>query len=267
MELVKLDEIFKLRFTIFEVCFLFQYVLPEEVGHGWTSLIKMAEVIVLLYVNRQTPLTYNERNHSFQIKIQGWVQASSRLWYSESQTTDLSSQGWVTIEYSLTNKPSSSSNFHSTLQCFRPKGSSDTQWRSHWLLPILMLKWCSFIHTWRAFSISTVYCSPHLLHEIRYTRFLVLQVMLWCCTGSFASEFVVCHLNSPFQDSICISSCCSWCWLYWWKGLAESVCLVSDVFRPSIGGWGMAFLLSGWGVKDWKVFAWEVGEFRMVCDY
>ena len=66
-----------------------------------------------------------------------------------------------------------------------------------------MLEWCSFIYTWRAFSISTVYCSPHLLHEIRYTRFLVLQVMLWCCTGSFASVNLLCvtwihHFKTAF---------------------------------------------------------------------
>ncbi len=43
---------------------------------------------------------------------------------------------------------------------------------------------CPFIRTCRASSVSPTYCSPHLLHEIRYTRFLDLHVicilMLYC---------------------------------------------------------------------------------------
>ena len=42
---------------------------------------------------------------------------------------------------------------------------------------VLMLKQWPFIRTWRAFSVSPTYCSQHLLHEIRCTRFLLLQVI------------------------------------------------------------------------------------------
>ncbi len=42
---------------------------------------------------------------------------------------------------------------------------------------VRMSKWCPFIRMCRAFSVSPTYCRPHLLHEIRYTRFLDLHVI------------------------------------------------------------------------------------------
>ena len=46
----------------------------EEVGHGWTLLIKMAEVTLIdfSYLNRLALSTFTEGGPSFQIKIQGW---------------------------------------------------------------------------------------------------------------------------------------------------------------------------------------------------
>ena len=49
----------------------------EEVGHGWTLLIKMAEITLIdfSYLNRLAVLSFTEMGPSFHIKIQGWGQS------------------------------------------------------------------------------------------------------------------------------------------------------------------------------------------------
>ena len=55
----------------------FDVLAPEEVGHGWTLLIKMAEVTLIdfSYLNRLALSTFTEVGPSFQIRIQGWIQS------------------------------------------------------------------------------------------------------------------------------------------------------------------------------------------------
>ena len=50
---------------------------PQEVGHGWPLLIKMAEVtpIDFSYLNRLALSTFSEVGFGFQIKIQGLGQS------------------------------------------------------------------------------------------------------------------------------------------------------------------------------------------------
>ena len=74
-----------LRFSVF---------CTEEVGHGWTLLIKMAEVTLIdflylnrlikmaevtlidfSYINRPALLSFTEVGSSFHIKVQGWDQS------------------------------------------------------------------------------------------------------------------------------------------------------------------------------------------------
>ena len=54
-----------------------EYTAPELFRHGWTLLIKMAEVTLIAYsyLNRLSLSTSTEVGPSFQIKIQGWGQS------------------------------------------------------------------------------------------------------------------------------------------------------------------------------------------------
>ena len=72
--------------TVFENCdhyvvvtfgFLLLQPWPEEVGHDWTLLIKIAEItpIDFSYLNSLALSTFTEIGSTYQIKIQGWGQS------------------------------------------------------------------------------------------------------------------------------------------------------------------------------------------------